>query len=548
MNVSDMNTSAKRLLLGGVAVLGVVALAGCGGDGDGMKDDGIKMDPLTPTQLTLADLKAGASVRAGTYTISGDEAERAAILAALGALDTADIPAAGLSAAGIKLRCAGTDGCGFEIEDGTFTVTGTIEVAATGGTFPSERRASPSGGGGGGGGDDGNGDDGNGDDGNGDDGNGDDGNGDDGNGDDGNGDDGNGDDGNGDDGDGNGGGDGMTDGTGTGDSTPHAVLGTEDLELLATAIDAVSKPALMDADPCGANADCKRLVGELEEKAKAYNLPTLPEFEAESIGEGTLGDLTGARTRLPWVEALDSYFAALSQAIINLEGTPPTYTLEAGTIASAVNAAAASIGSWVSLENKIANDFGGDEWGVWIKDDDASALNYWHREGGIEVTIRNRGTVFGGYDGATATYEGSLDGYAHYTDSQNNDATEGGPFGATVNLTADFDVGDDNSGATITGTVFGFSGTASAANWGDVTLNGDYTAAGGTTAPNAVAGDATGFWSPDNVYDETGTAGTDRRPGRITGRIGLTFTANSDTGAEAGAAAGVFDVTDSTAP
>ena len=31
MNVFDMNTTAKRLLLGGVAVLGVVALAGCGG-------------------------------------------------------------------------------------------------------------------------------------------------------------------------------------------------------------------------------------------------------------------------------------------------------------------------------------------------------------------------------------------------------------------------------------------------------------------------------------------------------------------------------------
>ena len=511
MNVSDMNTSAKRLLLGGVAVLGVVALAGCGGGG--MQDDGKKMDPPTPKQLSLADLKAGASVPAGTYTISGDETERAAILAALGALDTADIPAAGLSAAGIKLRCAGTDGCGFEIEDGTFTVTGTIEVAATGGTFPSERRTSPSGGGGGGGGDDGNGDDGNGDD-----------------------------------GDGNGGGDGMTDGTGTGDSTPHAVLGTEDLRLLTATIDDVSKPALMDADPCGANADCKRLVGELEEKAKAYNLPTLPEFEAEQIGDGTLEDLLTARVVAPWVRDLNNYYTDLLTAIESLEATPPTYTLEAASIASAVNAAAAFVGSWVERENKIANNFGADEWGVWIKDDDASALNYWHRERGIEVTIRNRGTVFGGYDGAAATYEGNLDGYAHYTDSQNDDATEGGTFGATVNLTADFDVGDDNSGATITGTVSGFSGTASDANWGDVTLNGDYTAAGGTTGSGAVAADATGFWSPDNVYNVTGEAGTNRRPGRITGRIGLTFTANSDTGASAGAAAGVFDVTDSTTP
>ena len=148
MNVLDMNIPAKRLLLGGVAVLGVVALAGCGGGG--MQDDGTKMDPPTPKQLSLADLKAGASVPAGTYTISGDETERAAILAALGALDTADIPAAGLSAAGIKLRCAGTGGCGFKIEDGTITVTGTIEVAATGGTFPSDRQTTTSTGGGGG--------------------------------------------------------------------------------------------------------------------------------------------------------------------------------------------------------------------------------------------------------------------------------------------------------------------------------------------------------------------------------------------------------------
>ena len=152
MNVLDMNIPAKRLLLGGVAVLGVVALAGCGGGG-GMQDDGKKMDPPTPKQLSLADLKAGASVPAGTYTISGDETERAAILAALGALDSTDIPAAGLSdVGGIKLRCAGTGGCGFEIEDGTFTVTGTIEVAATDGTFPSDRQTTTSTGSGGGGG------------------------------------------------------------------------------------------------------------------------------------------------------------------------------------------------------------------------------------------------------------------------------------------------------------------------------------------------------------------------------------------------------------
>ena len=154
MNISNTNRPAKpakRLLLGGVAILGVVALAGCGGGG-GMQDDGTKMDPPTPKQLSLADLKAGASVPAGTYTISGDETERAAILAALGALDTAAIPAAGLSAAGIKLRCAGTGGCGFEIEDGTFTVTGTIEIAASDGRFPSEE-AQPTTSSGGGGGD-----------------------------------------------------------------------------------------------------------------------------------------------------------------------------------------------------------------------------------------------------------------------------------------------------------------------------------------------------------------------------------------------------------
>ena len=139
MNALNMNTSAKRLLLGGVAILGVVALAGCGGGGGTPAATGVITQP---TQLSLATLKAGRSVPAGTYTITGDRAEIAAIYAALVARGSTAIPGGtGLSdVGGIKLRCAGS-GCGIEIDEaaGTITVTGTIEVAATDGRFPSER-------------------------------------------------------------------------------------------------------------------------------------------------------------------------------------------------------------------------------------------------------------------------------------------------------------------------------------------------------------------------------------------------------------------------
>ncbi len=137
MNALNMNTSAKRLLLGGVAILGVVALAGCGGGGGTPAATGVITQP---TQLSLATLKAGDSVPAGTYTITGDRAEIAAIYAALVARGSTGIPATTVEAGGIKLRCSGA-GCGIEIDEAaeTITVTGTIEVAATDGRFPSER-------------------------------------------------------------------------------------------------------------------------------------------------------------------------------------------------------------------------------------------------------------------------------------------------------------------------------------------------------------------------------------------------------------------------
>ena len=624
MNVFDMNIPAKRLLLGGVAVLGVVALTGCGGGGGtpAAATGGVTQ----PTQLSLAALRAGRSVSAGTYTISGDRAEIAAIYAALVARGSTGIPGTTVEAGGIKLRCSGA-GCGIVIDEdaGTITVTGTIEVAATGGTFPSERTAPPSGDGNDGGDDDNGGTE------------------------------------EGDGGDGNGGmtedgttpsdppadpemtdpvasvtgmvaqdgrtatftitltkaapeggvtvsyrvgsedpqeamvpvgqtsipvtedtssltagqsltvtlvaGDGYTvlaDGTETdsvtipsGDTTTTPlsdVLGAMDQAALNTAVEGVSKPVITgQSSICGNVSECATIVNKLEEQAKKYAPLSREQLHAETVGSETFGNVFGRSDSGDWAIEVDRYRFLLSDAINNLEAAaPPSGRLADGDIASAVRAAvgSSSFPNFVWGRNGIASGFvdGGttdgaqnpDPWGVWIKEGDANALRYWHAEGGTAVTS-DRAAFFRKYANAQGTatynYSGDLHGYAHYTDS--DDSTQEGTFGATVNLEANFGA-DSSADASITGTVTNFSGTASSAGWGDVTLNADYTAEGGTTAPNAVAGDASGHWSPDFVYgDGVDTSGG--QPDGIAGRVGLTFTANSDTGAAAGAAAGAFN-------
>ena len=120
-------------------------LAACGGGGSdspttdsGGGDDG-------PT-LTLASLQMGADVMPGTYSVTGTEADLAALLTALGGVD---VPAGGYAAGaeitvgGYMLKCSDNSAtnCNLSIDEdaGTVTVMGRILVVAEGGTYPDDR-------------------------------------------------------------------------------------------------------------------------------------------------------------------------------------------------------------------------------------------------------------------------------------------------------------------------------------------------------------------------------------------------------------------------
>jgi len=304
---------------------------------------------------------------------------------------------------------------------------------------------------------------------------------------------------------------------------------------------------------CGENDDCKDLVEKLEAQAKNYTPLSLEDLERETVGSGTFLMLYLDNGPGHWTFAVHAYRTYLEKEIKTREAGDPPHTPDTEAIASAVRAAVGS-GSetgffkFVPGRNAIASNISGptDPWGVWIKQDDDSALFYWHREA-TDTEVRtavphDRADFFKKYasDGENATYDGPLDGYAHYIDGDGN--KRAGTFSADVQLEADFGTGGTE--AMITGTVSVFRGAGAGPGWQTVTLNSDYTAEGATTTPDgqtitgATADDASGHWSPDFVYDANPD---DTRPDNISGRIGLTFTANSVTGAVAGAAAGVFD-------
>ncbi|MCY4243615.1 MAG: hypothetical protein OXD36_17990 [Rhodobacter sp.] len=305
------------------------------------------------------------------------------------------------------------------------------------------------------------------------------------------------------------------------------LLGAMDQDALNTAVRGVSKPVITgQSSICGNVSECATIVNKLEEQAKKYAPLSREQLHAETVGSETFGDVFGRSDSGDWAIEVDTYRFLLSDAIETLEGAAPPHAPDATAISTAVRASA-NLSSFVGGRNAIASGLDpSDNWGVWIKEGDATALRYWHREGGQPVSGNAFFTQYANDGGGNATYQGNLNGYAHYTDSQS--ATQAGTFGATVALDADFGAGN-TSAATITGTVSGFTGTALDAGWGDVTLNADYTAEGATTAA-----DASGQWSADLVYD---TDTSDTQPDSIAGRVGLTFTGDTNPGG----AAGVFE-------
>jgi len=130
------------------ALVAALAIAGCGGGGDGPT---VRIQQ--PTEVSLASLIEGRTVAPGVYRITGNEESIAAVFAALGS--EAEISSEGVDVAEtLNLKCSGTGDCGIAINQRagtvTVTVTGTIEVTAAQEpeTEPTGGTSSGSGGGG----------------------------------------------------------------------------------------------------------------------------------------------------------------------------------------------------------------------------------------------------------------------------------------------------------------------------------------------------------------------------------------------------------------
>ena len=309
---------------------------------------------------------------------------------------------------------------------------------------------------------------------------------------------------------GSGGGDGNGNGSGNGNGDDMTGGGGDDANPLLVganrdALDAVIEEPMND--DCASDPECESVRTMIVDRAKAYMLDDMP-LSGITIPSGQ-----------SWTAQLTTFRTNLQTRIESLEGSEPApYQPDEKAIERAVNAAAASEGSFVRGVNKIANDFDGsaDKWGVWIRETDPSAVWYWLSEDDGPRQVRGV-RDFDQYAGS-ATYLGVLDGYARHGEGT---TLEAGKFRARIELVADFDDGED-SAATITGDVSGFArvGGYSPPNWDLVNLMD-----GGGVATDVATG---GYWRLDSAYGVRGD-----QPGGIRGRVGLEF---SD-----GAAAGVFD-------
>ena len=139
-----MSMYRKLTTAAAVAAL-AFGLAACGGGGSDSLTTGNGGGDDGPT-LTLAGLQAGAIVTPGTYSVTGTEADLAALLTALGGVDVPAggyAPGAEITVGGYMLKCSDNSAtnCNLSIDEdaGTATVTGTILVVEEGGTYPDDR-------------------------------------------------------------------------------------------------------------------------------------------------------------------------------------------------------------------------------------------------------------------------------------------------------------------------------------------------------------------------------------------------------------------------
>ena len=321
----------------------------------------------------------------------------------------------------------------------------------------------------------------------------------------------------------------------------YADLGASDRAELARWIDieiaAIETDLTSAGVDCGSGTDCERIKGMLADMAKAYTPLTETQFDTE------IGKISDVDANTAWVIQLDNWRPNLVTAAYGTaEGSYAPYLKNNnGTLTDDGKAAIrGAVGAVVRDRNsnfdwgvnRIASDLDPeDNWGLWIKQDDAGKLYYWHtpedgrkRLGGPDSTLASD---FAGYAGS-ATYRGSVDGYGYYGTANDGGA---GEFAARIMLDAQFGA-DGDAAASITGEISNFRGEGiDPASPDDLTVSLDSN--NGASGPGV-----TGFWRSDYVYRETGsTATNDLQPGGIRGRVVLEST---DANAPAGAA-GVFN-------
>ena len=461
-----------------------LALAGCGGGGGSSPGN-----PLPPVEVSLTALKAGETVRSGTYTVSGDPVEVAAFYVAWARLEEARMKiesGESLDVGGLSLKCSGSEECGLEIDVDaeTVTVTGTIEISEF---MPERPPASGTGGRSGGSG-----------------------------------------------GLGGGGNDSVRSmipevNITTGSLTVNEDVATEITVRLDRPAPGPGLTLTFSVSGNAAREDFEMISVEgvtVNDQFTKITV-TIPEGDNSITVPVRINDdnLPEGRERL--VLTLDSgnngyrrgNRYAFTLTINESDGGSMTGPIEVGTgdvekngaltLERVKGALAGFDPSSGGVNGPLTLEEGASHWGVWLSDN--NQLTVWH---GPPTTTAGTQYVGDVVSSGTATYGGSVRGLGHYEASDNTEKY--GEFTAGISLRANFT--DDM----ITGTVSNFSGAGADPAWGTVTLN---TLSGANSTGGTVSGGETtgGSWGYQ-LYrrDETGD------PDGATGYVDLNFAAISE--------------------
>ncbi len=184
---------------------------------------------------------------------------------------------------------------------------------------------------------------------------------------------------------------------------PSGILGPMDQAALNTAIDGVTKPT------CGTDADCIRIVKTLEDRAKAYNpLDDYNELVSESVGSGTFADARDSQSPPTWISEVETYQLDIGSAYFNLEAAPAPYLKNSDGSLKATAAAAIRAAVSGAVSNRGANFDGNDDVNRIASDlgnnpSDREVWGIWIKEGdatGLYYWHTEGGTATGGTNSA----------------------------------------------------------------------------------------------------------------------------------------------------